>query len=77
MKNEQFLSVVYGVFEVEPHVGTHLLGLYFLEGEAEAARDQFISEQVKGLPQSEEHYRENVVVRRLNVGQTPSLDFAL
>lgn len=80
IKNEQVSSAVYGLF-FEEDFGQVLLGLYFLEGEAEAARQAYIAEQLADFPEDEqanerEFYEEVVVVRRLAVGQAPRYNFA-
>lgn len=82
MKQEQTSSAVYGVFFDEDYEGQVLMGLYFLEGEAEAARDAYIASEMKmysleGYSQELERLREHVVVRRLALGQVPRYDFSL
>jgi|LauGreDrversion4_2_1035121.scaffolds.fasta_scaffold630754_2 hypothetical protein len=86
MNQEQTSSAVYGVFfDVffdEDYEGQVLMGLYTLEGEAEAARDAYIASEMKmysleGYSQELERLREHVVVRRLALGQVPRYDFSL
>jgi len=82
MNQEQTSSAVYGVFFDEDYEGQVLMGLYFLEGEAEAARDAYIASEMKmysleGYSQELERLREHVVVRRLALGQVPRYDFSL
>ena len=80
--NEQSSSAVYGLFfEVELE-GQALLGLYHLEGEAEAARQAYIAEQLEAFPLDEKdnerlYQEENTTIRRLAVGQVPSYNFAV
>ena len=82
IKNESS-PAVYGLFlEVELE-GQALLGLYNLEGEAEAARAHYIALELqdfeysmKELEAEREHLEDSVVVRRLALGQVPSWNFA-
>ena len=81
MNQEQSSSAVYGLFFEQDYEGSALLGLYFLEGEAEAARQAYIAEQLADFPEDEqdderEYYEHVVVVRRLAIGQVPSCNFA-
>ena len=81
MNQEQVSSAVYGLFFEEEYEGSSLLGLYFLEGEAEAARQAYIAEQLEDFPEEDqanerEYYEHAVVVRRLAMGQVPSYKFA-
>lgn len=76
MKNEQTSSVVYGLFYDVPYEGQNLLGIYFLEGEAAAARDAYIATQVSGVHPSQlqdelDYYEGRTTVRRLRAGQPP------
>ena len=82
MNQEQTSSAVYGVFFDEDYEGQVLMGLYTLEGEAEAAREAYIASEMKmysleGYSQELERLREHVVVRRLALGQVPRYDFSL
>ena len=74
-------SKVYGVFFQVPYEGAELLGLYFLEGEAEAARDVYIDKSIKAFVDEEgdlvtqqdiaselEFYKEQTIVKMLPVG---------
>ena len=75
-------SAVYGVFFDEDYEGQVLMGLYSLEGEAEAAREAYIASEMKmysleGYSQELERLREHVVVRRLALGQVVRYDFSL
>ena len=81
IKNDQSSSAVYGLFDSVEFEGNILLGIYFLEGEAEAARAAYIDNEVSEYPQSmqarERNYREkSVVVKRLQAGLKPSVNFA-
>lgn len=82
MNQEQVSSAVYGLFLEEDYEGSSLLGLYFLEGEAEAARQAYIAEQLEDFSAEKQeafardHYEHAVVVRRLAMGQVPSYKFA-
>ena len=84
MNQEQVSSAVYGLFLLEDYEGSTLLGLYFLEGEAEAARQAYIAEQLEDFSAEKQeqeafarvHYEHAVVVRRLAMGQVPSYKFA-
>jgi hypothetical protein len=80
--NDEFAPAVYGLFYEVELEGQVLLGLYFLEGEAEAARQAYIAEQLQDFPLDERdnerlYQEENTVVRRLAVGQVPSYNFAV
>jgi hypothetical protein len=80
MSNEQSSSAVYGLFFEVEYEGQVLLGLYLLRGEAEAARQAYIAEQVKdcpahGLTEEMDYLRLATVVRRLPLGQVPSYNF--
>jgi hypothetical protein len=80
MKNEQSSSAVYGVFFFYKACPS-LLGLYLLEGEAEAARQAYIAEQMKdhpiqGFTEEIDCLRDATVVRRLQLGQVPSYNFS-
>ena len=76
IKNEQSSSAVYGLFfEVELE-GQVLLGLYYLEGEAGAARQRYMAHESAGHPAAQKHLEKAVVVRRLAMGQVPSYSFA-
>lgn len=80
IKNEQSSSAVYGLFFEAAFEGQVLLGLYFLEGEAEAARQAYIATQLEDFPgvqrpAEQASLEENVVVRRLAMGQVPSYNF--
>ena len=81
IKNEQSSSAVYGLFFEVEYEGQVLLGLYFLEGEAEAARQAYIADQLEDFAADKqanerEYYESAVVVRRLAMGQVPSYKFA-
>ena len=78
--NDQSSSAVYGLFFEVEYEGQVLLGLYFLEGEAEAARQAYIATQLEDFPgvqrpAEQKYLEEHVVVRRLAVGQVPSYNF--
>ena len=81
IKNEQS-SAVYGLFHDIDFEGRFLLGLYFLEGEAEAAREAYIAAEIAKHPSLEgtaevlDYLRHGVVVRHLAMGQVPSFNFA-
>jgi len=82
MNQEQTSSAVYGVFFSEDYEGQVLMGLYTLEGEAEAAREAYIASEMKmysleGYSRELERLRESVVVRRLALGQVARYDFSL
>ena len=84
MKQEQTSSAVYGVFFDEDYEGQVLMGLYSLEGEAEAAREAYIASDMEMCPSEAysqefglDYLREHVVVRRLALGQVPRYDFSL
>ncbi len=78
MNTNQSSSVVYGLFvEDEQPV---LLGIYFLEGEAAAARDKYIEDEVLSFPPVQQdwarrHYSESSYTTKLPVGQAPSFYF--
>jgi hypothetical protein len=60
--------------------GNILLGVYFLEGEAVAAREQYITEEVSTFPPdvqaSARKYNDaKVYVTQLPIGSTPDLFF--
>jgi hypothetical protein len=79
IKNDQSSSVVYGLF-LEDDEATVLLGIYFLEGEAEAAREHWIELEVTQFPSRQHdwarrHYNTAVFITKLPVGQTPSFNF--
>ena len=81
--NEQSSSAVYGLFLEEDFEGQTLLGLYFLEGEAEVAREAYIADQLGDFSEDgraqaniRDHYEHAVVIRRLSVGQVPRYNFA-
>lgn len=81
MKQEQTSSAVYGVFFSEDYEGQVLMGLYSLEGEAEAAREAYIASDMEMCPAESysrelERLRESVVVRRLALGQVARYDFS-
>ena len=74
-------SEVYGVFFQVPDQEAELLGLYFLEGEAKAARESYIDESIKAFVDEQGHlvtkqdtaselryYRDNTIVKMLPVG---------
>ena len=78
MKNEQSSSTVYGVFNDDEERGYDLLGIYFLEGEAEAARQAYIAEASSRTTYSAEaqarlrrYWDAAVVVRCIQVGLPP------
>jgi hypothetical protein len=74
--SKQSSSAVYGLFfEVELE-GQVLLGLYHLEGEAEAARQHYMADESAGDPAERKYLESSVVVRRLAVGHEPSYYFA-
>ena len=80
MMNDQSSSAVYALFFEDTDQDV-LLGLYFLEGEAVAARAQFVADEVKEFPEAQhewarKHYKSLVHVVRLPVGQAPSFHFA-
>jgi hypothetical protein len=83
MNQERVSSAVYGLFYEVDYEGQSLLGLYNLEGEAEAARAHYIAIELEDFDFSAEekeaervHLERQVVVRRLAMGQVPSLRFA-
>lgn len=74
-------SKVYGVFFRLPDEGLDLLGLYFLEGEAEAARAAYIDEAVKSfvdehgndfskkeIDEEQEFFTKQTIIQTLPVG---------
>ena len=78
---EQSSSAVYGLFFEVEYEGQVLLGLYHLEGEAEAARQAYIADQLEDFPLDERdnerlYQEENTVIQRLAVGQVPRHGFA-
>ena len=78
---EQSSSSVYALFFDVEYEGQVLLGLYFLEGEAEAARQSYIAEQLEDFSEDERKdersdLEESTVIRRLSIGQVPSFRFA-
>ena len=79
IKNEPS-SAVYGLFH-EDIALTVLLGLYNLEGEAEAARQHYITVEVADYneddqEQARREHERDTYVQRLAVGQLPSYRFA-
>jgi hypothetical protein len=82
MMNEQSSPVVYGLFFEVEFKGQVLLGLYFLEGEAQAAREAYIAKRTSeiafpNLRATEEHYLQAATfIRPLLIGQVASYDFA-
>jgi len=70
MKNE----IVYGVFYKEDYNGELLMGLYFTNEEAEAARDEYIKQESNKVTKS--HYEFAVQVRPLKTGLKASYFFA-
>jgi hypothetical protein len=81
IKNEQSSSAVYGLFFEVEYEGQVLLGLYFLEGEAEAARQAYIATQLEDFSADERdderpYYEVHTAVRRLAMGQVPSYNFS-
>jgi hypothetical protein len=82
IKNETS-SAVYGLFYNVDYESSSLLGLYFLEGEAEAARASYIATNLEQFGYSEdemdaerESLERQVVIRKLAIGQTPDFYFA-
>ena len=65
---------MYGLFLGRDHEGQSILGLYHLEGEAEAARQAYIKEWCAG-PQTK-YLKGCVKIRRQEVGAPPSWNFA-
>lgn len=70
---------VYGLF-LDDIDGMTLLGIYFLEGEAAAARAHYIAEQVSDFAADKQEWAQNeyehsVVIKPLAAGQTPSARF--
>jgi hypothetical protein len=74
--NKQSSSAVYGLFFKVDYEGQVLLGLYYQEGEAEAARQRYMAPEAAGHPAAQKHLEKAVVVRRLAMGQVPSFSFA-
>jgi hypothetical protein len=79
MMNNQSSSAVYGLF-LEGDEGNILLGIYFLEGEAVAARAQYIEEEVSDFDpnnaaQVRKTYEATVYVAQLPVGSKPDFYF--
>ena len=77
--NNQSSSAVYGLF-VEGDEGDILLGIYFLEGEAIAARAHYIDEEVTDFDpdnaaQVRKTYEATVYVAQLSVGSKPDFYF--
>jgi hypothetical protein len=89
IKNEQTSSVVYGLF-LEDEDKQVLLGLHFLEADAEAAREDYIAErlfdhktgawQPSDLRREERfakiYLRSATAVRPLHIGRKSSYNFA-
>ena len=80
MNQEQVSSAVYGLF-LEDTDQDVLLGLYNLEGEAEAARQHYIAVEVADYNEANQEWaredcERNTYVQRLAVGQLPSYRFA-
>lgn len=71
----QTSSAMYGLFLEPEHEGYTLLGLYHLEGEAEAARQAYIANVERGATETK-YLEERVKFRRLEVGAAPSWNFA-
>ena len=82
MMNNQSSSVVYGLFH-EGDEATILLGIYFLEGEAVAARAQYIEEEMLDFAayknelalKARKTYEATVYVAQLPVGAKPDFYF--
>lgn len=81
IKNEQSSSTVYGVFTDDEERGYDLLGIYFLEGEAEAARQAYVIEAASRTKYNAEAYTRMlafwdtiVVVRPIPVGRPAKKD---
>jgi hypothetical protein len=79
MMNNQSSSAVYGLF-LEGDEDNILLGIYFLEGEAVAARAQYIDDEVSDFDpdnaaQVRETYEATVYVAQLSVGSKPDFYF--
>ena len=77
--NNQSSSAVYGLF-LEGDEDNILLGIYFLEGEAVAARAQYIDDEVSDFDpdnaaQVRETYEATVYVAQLSVGSKPDFYF--
>lgn len=73
MKQEQ-QSSVYGLFCEIPYEGSQLLGLFLTEADAEVAREAYVDERVRGLPEDlveedREYYLNQAVIRLLPVGR--------
>lgn len=75
IKNEQSSSAVYGLFYDVPYEASSLLGVYFLAGEAEAARAAYIAKEVED-GEDEEWMAESTRVVCLQVGLPADLNFA-
>ena len=80
IKNESS-PAVYGLF-FDDVVSEYLIGIYFLEGEAEAARQAYVDQRVLEYDpihkdQVRVNYQEATIIRRLAVGQPASLRFAI
>lgn len=78
--NEQYSPSVYGLFLADTDQDV-LLGLYNLEGEADAAKMHFIAEEVADFSAEKQtwarkEYMRDVSVKRLALGQVPSFRFA-
>jgi hypothetical protein len=80
MYSKQTFSAVYGLFHKTRWAGPTLLGIYFLKGEAKAARQALIEEQIKNIEQPvhqdywRKEFKKSVLVRRLAVGRIPPID---
>jgi hypothetical protein len=82
MMNNQSSSAVYGLFH-EGDEATALLGIYFLEGEAVAARAQYIEEEMSDFAAYKNDlalkilktYEATVYVAQLPVGSKPDFYF--
>ena len=74
MMKEQSSTTMYGVVYDVPYESSVLLGLYFLQGEAEAALEHYIAEQSE-IGEEEDWYRENSRVVPLVVGQPANFNF--
>jgi hypothetical protein len=79
MNTNQSSSKVYGLFLDDEERDT-LLGIYFREGEAVAARAQYIEEEVSGFQPTEhafarKHFDTAVYVVQLPVGSKPDFKF--
>jgi hypothetical protein len=74
IKNDQSSSAVYGLFYDVPYEAPALLGIYFLEGEAEAARAAYIAKEVED-GEDEEWMTDSTRVVCLQVGLPGNLNF--